>query len=160
MTSSVWDKPSKIKYYLRTILVAIILGLVFTLAIGYLCGWRLRIVTTNSMEPNIKVGTLILESKRSYDQLQVGDVITFFRPVEKGVKVTHRIIEKYDDKVLVKGDNPASDTIDEVTADNYVGYVAMTVPGVQYLIDYLVDHTFALLYVVVMCFIAYQILLT
>lgn len=159
MTKSIFDKPSTIKYILVTAVISLVVGLVVTLVVSFACGYRLRIVSTNSMEPNIKVGTLIIESSRAYEELQVGDVITYFRTQEKDVKITHRIISIEDNVILVKGDNANETAVDKVTQENYVGCVVMTIPYYKTITDYISQNTFTLLFLFVMTFIGYHILL-
>jgi signal peptidase len=45
-----------------------------------------------SMEPTISVGSMVVLSPVSFDQVQVGDVITVERPDAPGALVTHRVI--------------------------------------------------------------------
>ena len=80
-----------------------------------LFGYYMFDVVSDSMEPTIDVGEVIIAKKvEDADALQAGDVITFTAPSGqfKGRNITHRIIEvkKNDDGKVeyfkTKGDNP------------------------------------------------------
>lgn len=63
-------------------------------------------VLTNSMEPNIMTGDLIIGQKLSETEknsLQVGDVVTFH--MDEVNLNTHRIVEVHDGYYITKGDN-------------------------------------------------------
>jgi len=48
-------------------------------------------IRSGSMRPGLPVGSLVVSTRQSAQQLHVGDVITFERPGVKGDMVTHRI---------------------------------------------------------------------
>ena len=93
------------------------------------------IVLTDSMDPVIKSGDLIVCRQADTSSLAVGDVIAFFDPAGNGTSiVTHRIIEiTEEDGVLAfrtKGD--ANNTEDRlaVKADKVVGTYRFRIPNV------------------------------
>ena len=56
-------------------------------------GYRLYVVQSGSMEPDIQTGSLVISKRVSPDNLVVGDVITFKSKDESTTLVTHRINE-------------------------------------------------------------------
>lgn len=74
-----------------------------------LFGLSFLIVTTGSMEPEIKSGELILI--KDVDIYKVGDVVTYLD--QDDFLVTHRIIEVQGKDIITKGDN--NDLNDEPT---------------------------------------------
>ena len=93
------------------------------------------IVLTDSMEPQIKSGDLIICHTIDADKVQVGDVISFFDPAGNGSSVvTHRVEEVTTDEAgnpawVTKGD--ANNTEDQalVTADDLVGIYKSRIAG-------------------------------
>ena len=141
------------------VIACIFVGLILTLAISLCVGFRYRIVSTDSMQPSIMQGSLIIEGKASFDSLKVDDVITYTKANENKIKYTHRIIDITDDGVIkVKGDNPEHTQIDDVTIDNYVGKVVMVIPGIKDFFNWVYNNMFLMLYVVVVVVGVYQIL--
>ena len=53
-------------------------------------GFKSYIITTSSMEPNIKIGDVVICKKINAKDLKEGDVITF---TKNGEVITHRIIK-------------------------------------------------------------------
>ena len=66
-------------------IISIIIVTLFAFAIGY----RFNIVTSGSMRPSIEPGAVILVKKVPFENLEVGDVITFAYTSDQ---VTHQII--------------------------------------------------------------------
>ncbi|MEN6389759.1 MAG: signal peptidase I [Syntrophomonas sp.] len=94
-----------------------------------------RVILSGSMEPQIKIGDVVVIHKIEGKDAQVGDVILF--PYQKDMKVTHRIIavsEQQGTKLFTtKGDaNPEPD-VDLVPVDNVQGKVVTVVPKVGWL---------------------------
>ncbi len=56
---------------------SILFALLFTIIIGYICGFRAYLVNGWSSEPDIPYQSLVIDKKMSYDNLNVGDYITF-----------------------------------------------------------------------------------
>ncbi len=76
--------------------------------------YELKAILTNSMAEKMPAGTLVVTKKVTSDQLEAGDVISFYR---QGETVTHRIkkiiINNDTQKFLTKGD--ANSTVDQGT---------------------------------------------
>lgn len=66
-------------------------------------GWKLYFIESGSMEPLMYRDDAVIVSNRvSYTDLQVGDIIVYDRP--DGLCVIHRIIDKTDNGLILKGD--------------------------------------------------------
>ncbi len=106
----------KLSTWLVSILI-IIFGIIIAMGNTSIFGYRTLQVATGSMEPDIKVGEMVIIKKS--DQYEVGDIITY--EIEESY-VTHRIIEKNDEKIITKGDaNTAID--DPITESSIIGKV-------------------------------------
>lgn len=92
------------------------------------------VVVTDSMDPTISAGDMIVDKKVEPETIKVGDIISFFDPTRRDHKVvmTHRVIAVYkasgELKFATKGDaNNISDPI-PVPAGNLVGVYRQTIP--------------------------------
>ncbi len=95
-----------------------------------LLGYQLYVIESGSMEPTLKVGSVIISKiPKDVTALNVGDIVTF--KTTKGSTVTHRITEIAHDKdgrVLysTKGDNIANSTDPEPLSPDQVIAVFVT----------------------------------
>ena len=92
------------------------------------------IITTDSMEPTINGGDLIFVKIASSDDVEVGDVISFWDPSNSNVIVTHTLKEVYyknDDLLFkTKGDNNNDFDKTPVPAENLIGIYSFKIPYV------------------------------
>lgn len=90
-------------------------------------GFKLYTVQSGSMEPAIKVGSLIISQKTT--GYQAGDVITF---KNAPAPITHRIAEIKDSIYTTKGDaNDSADT-EPVRQEQILGKVVFSLPFLGY----------------------------
>ena len=92
------------------------------------------IVLTDSMYPEIKSGDIIVCRTIDPEEVQVGDVISFFDPAGNGTSiVTHRVIEVLNEggalQFRTRGDNNNTDDRLPVDAEDLVGVYRSRVPG-------------------------------
>ena len=94
-------KLYKITEYLLIIFLAGIILITFIPTLPFSGGSKLYTVLSGSMEPAIKVGSLILSKPVNTDELKEGDVITFEHPEIDNQFVTHRIYQiKEEEKTI------------------------------------------------------------
>ncbi len=129
---------TNILYYL---LVAIVLIIGVLLAASYfqLTGsYEFKVVKSGSMEPAIKVGSLVLiKPATSYRE---GEVVTYGRDTKSEIPTTHRIIASRAEGgqvfYTVKGDANGEPDPREIQVKEIVGKVLLTVPWLGYLLDF------------------------
>ena len=97
-------------------------------------GWFPLIVLTESMEPEIKAGDIIVCHTTDSEEIEVGDVISFFDPAGNGTSiVTHRVIEVLNEggapQFRTRGDNNNTDDKLPVDAEDLVGVYRSRIPG-------------------------------
>lgn len=96
-----------------------------------LFGFSTAVVLTGSMSNEINPNDLIVTKSR--DKYFVGDIVTY---KTIGTPVTHRIIEETENGFITKGDaNNTPDT--EISNNDIIGKVILTVPNIGYLISFL-----------------------
>jgi signal peptidase len=97
------------------------------------------VVSSGSMEPVLKVNdVLIVRDGGSWQNLKIGDIIVFNRPIGGDRVIVHRIVDIDIDAdgariVRTRGDaNPASipGTDYPIRQDNYIGKVIYVLPGI------------------------------
>ena len=113
-----------------TVVILLMVAAVFTY-VGPHLGWRVDAVLSGSMEPQLKVDSLVVTHSVDPGTIAVGDIVTF-RPTTIGENlITHRVIGIEQSSSLyfqTKGD--ANEDADPfiVPADNLVGKVCFHVP--------------------------------
>src|SRR3970040_556763 len=69
-----------------------LVGLLLFVAIPNLWGVNSFVIYSSSMEPTIKVGSLIRAGPVDVDQVQVSDIIVFRTPSDPNTTITHRVV--------------------------------------------------------------------
>ena len=100
-------------------------------------------IQSNSMDPTLKKGDLIIDKKVDIESLKVGDIISYFDTV-KGVNIikTHRITNVSTDEGFylfnTKGDNNDVEDQTVISDVDVVGkYKEIRIPYLGYLFDFL-----------------------
>ncbi len=76
-------------------------------------------VMSNSMNPAIEKGNrIIIKKQKDY---VIGDIITYIN--EDGNLITHRIIEKYGNEFITKGDNNNTKDNGQIKIEQIIGKV-------------------------------------
>ena len=89
------------------------------------------VVLSGSMEPKIGTGSLCLINKNyKYESIKEEDIIAY--KLNDGTMVTHRVIEKNNDKMVTKGDANKSQDLSSPTKSNYVGKNFFCIPKIGY----------------------------
>ena len=76
-------------------------------------------VSSNSMSPVFEKNDLIIIKKK--EDYEIGDIITY--KLANNYLVTHRIIEKYENVFITKGDNNNIQDEEKVNKENILGKV-------------------------------------
>ena len=116
------------------ILLVIVLVIAAVLYIPRLMGLKTYKVLSGSMEPEYHVGSVVYVGKSSIDDIEVGDVITFY--INDNTVVTHRVIDKDNDteSFHTKGDANETEDGGSVAYDKVVGKVVLNVPYLGYIL--------------------------
>ena len=101
------------------IAVAIIVALLPMVA-----GFRPVVVLSGSMEPTYPVGSVIYYKTAAYEDIAIGDAITF--RIGGGALATHRVIEKDEtnQEFMTKGDNNPTEDVNPIDYADVVGKTA------------------------------------
>ncbi len=151
-----YEKKLIIKRLLKIIYVPIIASIVLiTMLAGYkkyvkhennisILGFRQYIVATSSMEPQYKIGDLIIIKETPKEQIKVGDVINFF--AENGVDtITHRVthVEKENGQTFfkTKGDNNNSEDSELINSNQVQGVIVFKISKVGTMMTKILTET-------------------
>lgn len=117
------------------------------------------VVLTGSMVPEIMPKDVVVTKKRTAEELEVGDIVTFLSSDSRlsGVIVTHRIKNKYYDSTTgkytfqTKGD--ANNTVDFALAEehNIIGEVIFKIPKVGYVQELLASKGGLIIFILIPC---------
>ena len=120
--------------FVTYILMVIVLVIAAVLYIPRLMGLKTYKVLSGSMEPKYHVGSVVYVEKSSIDDIEVGDVITFY--INDNTVVTHRVIDKDNDteSFHTKGDANETEDGGSVAYDKVVGKVVLNVPYLGYIL--------------------------
>ena len=92
-------------------------------------GYKAYIVNTNSMEPTIEVGDIVIIKKVKAEKLNQGDVINF---TQEGEVITHRITkietEEKSTQYITKGDNNNTEDTLKIKYEDIIGKEILTIP--------------------------------
>ncbi len=134
---------------INTIFLVFALIIAFLVAFGLMFGLRIGIVPTDSMEPKIPVGSLvILKPVNSVDDVHVGDVLSYQRAGGTSTyDYIHRVTamganNEGNTVIVLKGDNREStnDQEDSITFNLVTGKMVLSVPVLGYVIFFIKNN--------------------
>jgi signal peptidase len=116
-----------------TVIILLMAAAVFTF-LAPRFGWSVDTVFSGSMEPELKVGSVVVTRPVAAEEIKAGDIITFYPPAS-GQLTSHRVIAVADGlpvHFLTKGD--ANEDADPfvVPAENVTGKVCIHLPYFGY----------------------------
>lgn len=119
-------------------------------------GYKAYIVTTDSMQPSINAGDIVIVKNGKKDKIRQGDVITFNQNDEV---ITHRVIknitEESNVEYITKGDNNNTEDIFKVKYDDVIGKVIITIPYLGKIISILDNKIIILILLLVILIIIF-----
>ena len=138
--------------YLGFALSLALLGLLLAVAVPKFFGYDSFVIYSGSMEPTVKVGSLLVTKPVPAEDLQVGDVIVFRHSENPDTTITHRIAgirEENGERIFTtKGDASSNPDPREVRLRGRVGRMAYAIPYVGYLVDFIKTKEGALIFLV------------
>lgn len=117
------------------------------------------VVLTGSMVPEIMPMDVVITKKRSPEELEVGDIITFLSSDSRlsNIIVTHRIKNKYydatTDKYTFQTKGDANNTVDFALAEDYniIGEVIFKIPKLGYVQEILASKGGLIIFIFIPC---------
>lgn len=160
MKENVFKKKYTPWYYIKMIVLFFLISVIVTVAVSLLLGYKYKLVATGSMEPTIKTHSMVLDSPTVFEDLKVGDVITFTGASGSStLTFTHRIIGFTEENSLItQGDNNANADRTHVTKDMYVGKVVFHNYFIGATVWYIKNNVLQVVIAVLVLFLEYVIL--
>ena len=127
------------EYLGLAIVVLLMIAAVF-IYLGPHIGWRVDAVLSGSMEPEVKTGSLVVTHSVDAEEIEVGDIITFYPNAAEENMVTHRVIGiGYSSSLYFETKGDANEDPDPVTvpARNLVGKVNFHMPYWGYFTEFI-----------------------
>ena len=119
-------------------------------------GYKAYIVTTDSMQPSINAGDIVIVKNGKKDKIGQGDVITFNQNDEV---ITHRVIknitEENNVEYITKGDNNNTEDTFKVKYDDVIGKMVITIPYLGKIISILHNKIIILILLLVILIIIF-----
>lgn len=114
--------------------LVVIAGILF---VPRILGYESFAVVSGSMEPNISVGSIVFAKEESFDELKVGDVISF--RLSDQANATHRIvaIDQEKQQFTTKGDANNAEDKNPVEYKSVIGKVNFTIPLLGFISVYI-----------------------
>jgi len=135
------SKKSMSKGILKDIIIVAIGVIVIWISLQVVFGTQnpFYVVASGSMIPVLQVyDVLIVQGHEPFEDIKVGDIIVFNRPISHDRVIVHRVASIIDDNpktIRTKGDaNPSSipGTDFPITKEDYIGKVAYVIPQLGY----------------------------
>ncbi len=124
-----------------SVAVGLGLGIFGVIVAPSLVGGRSLTVMSGSMEPALRVGDVVINSRVSPADVRVGDIVTFSDPEGTGKLITHRVrrvrIADGTAHVVTKGDNTNAVERWDIPASGSFGRVEFRVPLLGFLVFWL-----------------------
>ena len=126
-----------IQYAGTTFVVLIMILAAFTLFAPHF-GWRVDTVFSGSMEPQLKVGGLVVTRPVAAEDITVGDTITFYSPLSEQL-TSHRVIAVEEGPPFYfRTEGNGNEDTDPfiVPSENVVGKVCFHIPYLGYVTQF------------------------
>lgn len=123
--------------FIKKIIAVVLIILIYNLTLIFistsneenkasLFGYKAYVITSSSMEPTIKEGSVVIVRKCSQENIKNGDIITYH---QNNKVVTHRIVNDEGENYKTKGDNNNVEDTEEISYDKIEGKVVLTIPN-------------------------------
>ncbi len=138
---------------INTIFLTLALIIAFFVAFGLLFGLRIGIVPTNSMEPTIPVGSLVIMKPVSdISEVHVNDILSYKRKATDSISLIHRVTQVgavsgengQDTIIRLEGDNKevTNGSYDEVALRLVEGKMVLSIPVLGYVVGFIKNNLF------------------
>lgn len=117
---------------INIIIVSVVLLISVAVSMAMMFGFRPDVVITDSMEPNIPVNSLVMVTPVEWDDIEVGDHISYYRN-ESGsiINYIHRVSAKGSDYLIMVGENPNTIALRHIVSkDSVQGKELLVIPVV------------------------------
>lgn len=132
------ERTAKIKILISSVAICVLVFIMMIVFIPKILGYQTFYIQTGSMSPEIPQGSMVLEKKTEFEEISVGDVVTFTN--DNGTEYfTHRIVEidTANEMFVTKGDANKENDPNETSYYFAVGRVDFSIPLIGYIMEFL-----------------------
>ena len=124
----------KMVYWLILAVLLTVAGLTAASALKIPGNYKLMVVLSGSMEPEIKTGSVVIVKPEIF--YKAGDVITFREINNPKIATTHRIFAISEDGIITKGDANKSTDSAKVAGGQIIGKTVFSLPYLGYPVSF------------------------
>lgn len=130
-----------------------------------LFGYRYYTVLTNSMQPTLSTGDIVVVKLANASDINEGDIITFNPSNESDAYLTHRVsqkLENYDNSGVTcfktQGDANNSEDAFLIDSSRVIGKVSFSIPKLGYIVRFVQLKWYFVLAFVILVFIFFKLI--
>lgn len=129
-----YPKTAGVLSMIGTIIIIVALAVSALLVIPGFAGVNMFCIATQSMEPDIPVGSLVVIEPVDPQDLEVGDIVSYRDDSNMSVPVTHRVVENdmVEWQLVTKGDANAQPDPMPVSYGQVIGVMTFSIPLLGY----------------------------
>lgn len=152
------------KAILHILIFLALIGYLSVMSYGFITGIRVFVVTSNSMQPTLRVGDVLLAKSQEHYNLE--DIISFN---SDNAVVTHRIVKiqstveasmkNFDYTFFTKGDSNEMIDMKPVSSREVIGKIIFILPYIGLVILGLQSRIAGVLFVIILILILFQIVI-
>lgn len=146
----------------KNLIVSFILALIITFGVSLLFGYKYMLVASGSMTPVIPVRSMVILAPTDYEDLELGDIVTYKSSGKGTINFTHRVVEFAENgNIITAGDaNINSETglpqrDGEIPKSRYVGKVVMNLYPVGLLVYFIKENLIQCIVMIMIVFFTY-----
>ncbi len=111
-------------------LMIVVILIVLPFTVPKIFGYKVFGILTGSMEPEYPAGCAVFVKNIQFEDIKVGDSITYHMGTDTEYTATHRVVEidSENQKIITKGDANRSEDITPVSYEQVVGKVVFYLP--------------------------------
>ena len=106
-------------------------------------GYRAYNILSGSMEPELSVGDLVIVKAVPAEEIQTGDIVTYYPTEQGGATVTHRVVRTFleDGQIVLETQGDAVNQTDPMFyGDAVIGVVVFHIPLLGAVIAWIQQH--------------------
>ena len=147
---------------INTIILTIALIIAFLVAFGLILGYKIGIVPSDSMEPRIHVGSLVVIAPlNNIDEIRIGDVLSYYKADSVDTdgntvykKYIHEVQSVGGGAITMVGANPDYVDRDIISFDAVEGRMILNIPYLGYVIAFVQANAILVISIFVVLIIA------
>lgn len=124
------SKSGRVCSMIGTVLIVAVIVMCSLLVLPEMAGFHMYHVISGSMEPTIKVGSLLYVREGKAEEIEEDDIIAFYSSLEDGSIITHRVVKNnvVSGTFKTKGDANDKEDPTPVSYQNFIGKVTVKIP--------------------------------